>query len=50
MTYDQAIAKIMPEVESGSEEPFIFYRGFKGDWYVDFVYEQLDDTQSLYQT
>jgi len=47
MTYDQAIESIMPEVDSGSEEPFIFFRDVKGDWHVYFVYEQLEGKDNL---
>ena len=48
MNYDQAIEKIMPEVDSGSNEPFIIYRDFKSDWHVDFVYEQISSKEYLH--
>jgi len=47
LTYDQAIESIMPEVDSGSQEPFIFYRDAIGDWHINFVYEQLNDKDTL---
>ena len=49
MTYEQAIEKIMPDVDNGSKEPFIIYRDFKGDWHADFVYEQLEDKHNLHK-
>ena len=48
LTYDQAIASIMTDVDSGSKEPFIIYREINGDWNVSFVYEQLHNKNDLY--
>ena len=49
VTYDQAIEKIMPEVDSGSKEPFIIYRDIKGNWHVNFIYEQLDEKHNFHK-
>jgi hypothetical protein len=34
MTYNQAIENIMPEVHSGSSEPFIVYRDRNKEWHI----------------
>ena len=53
MTFSQAIEKIMPEIESGSNEPLIFYRDNNKEWQCDFtqnqygeVYDWVDDVKS----
>ena len=52
MTFNQAINKIMHEVESGSQEPFIVFRNADGGWHCDTTvnqygekYDWVDDIQ-----
>ena len=40
MTYDKMIEKIMSDVQSGSNEPFIIYRDKHGDWQCDYTQNQ----------
>jgi len=40
MTFNAAIEKIMPEVETGSTERFIIYRDKNSDWHSDFIHNQ----------
>ena len=40
MTFNQAVEKIMPEVENGSKEPFMVYRDNDGTFHCDFTQNQ----------
>ena len=44
MTFDKTIEKIMPDIESGSEEPFIIYRDSHGNWQSDYTKNALGIT------
>jgi len=43
MTFNQAIGKMMHEVESGSKEPFIIFRNADGGWHCDTIVNQYGD-------
>ena len=43
MTFNAVIEKLMPEIKSGSDEPFIIYRDNKGEWHGDFTKNQYGD-------
>jgi len=52
MTFNQAIGKIMHEVESAAKEPFIVFRNADGGWHCDATvnqygekYDWVDDIQ-----
>jgi len=44
MTFSSVINKIMPEVDSGSTEPFVIYRDKHGEWQGDFTQNQYGET------
>ncbi|MDL2287413.1 hypothetical protein LJB90_02480 [Eubacteriales bacterium OttesenSCG-928-G02] len=43
MDYNAIIEKIMPEVESGSNQPIMIYRDIHGGWHGDFTRNQYGD-------
>ena len=40
MIFNAAIEKIMPDVQTGSQEPFVIYRDTYGEWHCDFTQNQ----------
>ena len=44
MTFNDTINKIMPDVKSGSQEPFIIYRDKTGGWHCDYTKNQYGET------
>ena len=40
MNSSSIIEKIMPEVQNGSDEPFVIYRDAIGDWHRNFTQNQ----------
>jgi hypothetical protein len=44
MKFNAVIDKIMPDVENGSDEPFIIYRDANGGWHCDHARNQYGET------
>ena len=44
MTFDEAIKKIMPDVERGYNDPLILYRDKSDEWHCDYTTNQYGET------